>query len=100
MAGRPAPQYNATTSTRSTNAINTSQRICKEAMPRHGRLVLRWLAYGIAGAALCLVSLLPFILLESETSHFQAVLLPRGAADEDDDVVHIVFSTDCSGYQH
>lgn len=69
-------------------------------MPRHGRLVLRWLAYGIAGAALCLVSLLPFILLESETSYFQAVLLPRGAADEDDDVVHIVFSTDCSGYQH
>ena len=84
----------------STNA--NSQRKCKEAMPRHGRLVLRWLAYGIVGAALCLVSLLPFILLQSETRsahHQDKAVLPARGADEDD-VVHIVFSTDCSGYQH
>ena len=71
-------------------------------MPRHGRLVLRWLAYGIVGAALCLVSLLPFILLQSETRsahHQDKAVLPARGADEDD-VVHIVFSTDCSGYQH
>jgi hypothetical protein len=84
-------------------------------MPRQS---LRWFAYGIFGATLCLVSLLPFILIleRSEiragvgewahtlTRKNEGPLVQRevdgDAGDDDDNVVHIVFSTDCSGYQH
>ena len=80
-------------------------------MPRRFRF-FRWFASGVFGATFCLVLLIPFILesrartgVENERArvgpgrvdHIQTV---HGNSADNDDIVHIVFSTDCSGYQH